>query len=611
MGRKTLPNELTQYHQQRQHHHGTNAHWRNIPAQITVRAQHQAFACKAGKDRRNVHQRVERVALQQPGDAQEWLNEHFVVQPVKAPGVVPPGTQQTARRAVGDRGHQRTLTQPQPCGNQDTGNCHDAWGDFQRQHAAMFQLGRCRQYAVQRRHNQRPHEGRQHHQHNQRQVMGNPLPGVRMNLLFTVEDDEDHTEGVQRGHERADQTRHHQIDMAVSHRPGKDFVFTEEARGNQRQRGERGATDQEAGIHQRNRLTQATHLEDVLFVMTGQNHRAGRQEQQRFEERMGHQMENRRVPRLYAQRQEHVANLAHGRVREYTFDVGLHQRGKACQHQRNRPNDTHQMQHFRRHQEQAVSTGNQVDTGGYHGGSVDQRGDRRWASHRVRKPGLQRQLRGFTHGTAQQHQRCPHQHVIACGKVRRRQFHHFAEVQRAQLVVENEQREREEHVTHAGYHEGFHRRRAVLRIGVVETDQQIGAQAHAFPAQIHQQQVIGQYQNHHAGDKQVGVGEEAGVALFTAHVPGGEHVDQETDPGHHREHGQRQAVQHQVETDIEITDGHPRPQRLAERLLTVSEEVDACVRRHQRGQTNRANPHGGGEVFRPAPAREGQQDKAN
>ena len=143
---------------------------------------------------------------------------------------------------------------------------------------------------------------------------------------------------------------------------------------------------------------------------------------------MRHQVENGRVPRLNAQRQEHVTNLAHGGVREHAFDVGLHQRGKACQHQRNRTDNTHQMQNFRGHQEQAMGTRNQVDTGGDHGRGVNQRGDRGWTRHRVGQPCLQRQLRGFTHSATQQHQRCPPQHVVACFEVRRRQFHHFAEV---------------------------------------------------------------------------------------------------------------------------------------------------------------------------------------
>ena len=104
-----------------------------------------------------------------------------------------------------------------------------------------------------------------------------------------------------------------------------------------------------------------------------------------FKERVSHQVENRRIPCLHAKREEHVANLAHGRVSENTFDVGLYQRGKTGQQQRNRPDNTHQMQNFRRHQEQAVGTGDQVDTRGYHRCGVDQRGDRRRARHRVSK----------------------------------------------------------------------------------------------------------------------------------------------------------------------------------------------------------------------------------
>lgn len=94
-----------------------------------------------------------------------------------------------------------------------------------------------------------------------------------------------------------------------------------------------------------------------------------------------------------------------------------------------------------------MGTSDQVDTGGHHGSGVDQRGDRRRAGHRVGKPGLQRKLRRFTDRAAQQHQRRPHQHVVAVSKVRWRQLDHFAEVQRAQFVVEDEQREGEEYVT--------------------------------------------------------------------------------------------------------------------------------------------------------------------
>ncbi len=107
--------------------------------------------------------------------------------------------------------------------------------------------------------------------------------------------------------------------------------------------------------------------------MAGEDHRTGRQEQQRFKERVRHQVENRRIPCLHAQRREHVTNLAHRRVGEYAFDIRLHQRGETGHQQRHRTNNTHQMQHIRRQQEQTMGTGNQVDARGHHGGGVDQR----------------------------------------------------------------------------------------------------------------------------------------------------------------------------------------------------------------------------------------------
>lgn len=88
-------------------------------------------------------------------------------------------------------------------------------------------------------------------------------------------------------------------------------------------------------------------------------------------------------------------------------------------------------------------------------------------------------------------------------------------------------------------------------------------------------------------------------------------MNKETHTSDHREHGQRQAVQHQVKTDVKVAYRHPRPQRLAVCLLTVSEEVNADKGSYQRRQAHRANAHDRRDVFRPAPTGERQQDEAN
>ena len=77
-GNTTLSNS-TQYHQQCQNHHCANAHRCHIPAQVSVLAEQQATASEAGKDCRNVHQCIERIALKQPGHAEERFNEHAII----------------------------------------------------------------------------------------------------------------------------------------------------------------------------------------------------------------------------------------------------------------------------------------------------------------------------------------------------------------------------------------------------------------------------------------------------------------------------------------------------------------------------------------------------
>ncbi len=97
---------------------------------------------------------------------------------------------------------------------------------------------------------------------------------------------------------------------------------------------------------------------------------------------------------------------------------------------------------------------------------------------------------------------------------------------------------------------------------VPEADQQVAAEADALPAEVEEQQVVGQHQHQHRGDEEVHVGEEAAVAVVVAHVLGRVEVDEKADEGDDQHHQTRQRIE--VEADLRLEAGHgdPGPQDL-------------------------------------------------
>ena len=392
----------------------------------------------------------------------------------------------------------------------------------------------------------------------------------------------------------------------------QDLVLREEARG-EREGAERQRADQHAPVDEGDVLAQAAHAEDVLLVVHGEDHGARRQEQQRLEEGVRHQVEHRRLVGADALGQEHVADLAHGRVGEDLLDVGLHQGDEAGHQQGDRTDHAHRLQRQRREVEQRVGAGDEVDAGGDHGRGVDQRRDRGRAGHRVRQPGLQRQLRRLAHRAAEQ-QQADHRHQL--GAVERhvggRGGGEFLDVERAELPEQDEQADGHEGVADAGDDEGLAGRRAIGRVLVPEADQQVGGEAHALPAEVEEQQVVAQHQEQHARNEQVHVAEEARVALVAAHVPAGEQVDEEAHAGDDPQHGQRQRVEAQRELRCEAAHRHPLPEHLGvgAALRWAAEELAAGDQRGERRDADRTDADDGCRVLRDAPAREGEDEEA-
>ena len=134
------------------------------------------------------------------------------------------------------------------------------------------------------------------------------------------------------------------------------------------------------------------------------NHAAGAEEQQRFEERVRHQVQDAGRKCAGAEAQEHVAQLRNGRVGEDLLNVVLREADGGGEERGGEADDRDDIQRERRVQINLRAARDHVDAGGDHGGGVDQRGDRRGAGHRVGQPDVERNLRRFSGRADQQQQ---------------------------------------------------------------------------------------------------------------------------------------------------------------------------------------------------------------
>ena len=109
----------------------------------------------------------------------------------------------------------------------------------------------------------------------------------------------------------------------------------------------------------------------------------------------------------------------------------------------------------------------------------------------------------------------------------------------------------EAHVADARDDERFFARVGRRFLQEPEADQQVAAQAHAFPSDEHHDQVRGQHQRQHEEHEQIQVAEEAVVAAFVRHVAGRIDVDQHADEGNHQQHHHGKLVHLQREIHAE------------------------------------------------------------
>ena len=229
------------------------------------------------------------------------------------------------------------------------------------------------------------------------------------------------------------------------------------------------------------------------------NDDARAEEQQRLEERVGHQVEQRCAHARGAQRHEHQPELRDGGVRQHLLDVVLYGGQQASENRRDGPDDQRRLQDAGGCLEYRQHARNQVDAGGDHRRGVNQRRCRRGASHRIRQPHMQRHLGGLAHGGDQESDRGGDGHTGAPGWNRRQDV---GELPRADRLVDDHEGEEEAQVSDAGGQKRLLRgpsRRLEL---VPEADQEVRAQPHELPADEEQQEVVGKHEGEHGSGEQ-------------------------------------------------------------------------------------------------------------
>ncbi len=369
----------------------------------------------------------------------------------------------------------------------------------------------------------------------------------------------------------------------------KLFNFSCSSRnGEGRHAGEREAADDEAAERERQRLAEARHPVERLVARHRADDRARRHEQQRLEEGVRHQVEEAGGVGAGRDAHDHVADLRHRRVCDHSLDVGLHQRDRAGDEERRAADDRADVGGRLRVLEERVHAGDEVDAGGHHRGGVDQGGDRRRALHRVRQPGVERDLRGLRERADQQQDAAGDERaVVRVERARVDLGERAEEVERAAVAQDEEGPEHEadvaEHVDDEGLDAGARRRPAP----VPEGDQQVRGGADEPPADDQDEEVRRQDQQQHREDEEVEVCEVARVASVALHVADRVEVDQRRDPRDHEDHVDRQRVDEDRQLRVDAGRDGVVPQRGDELAVRRGVALQRDQRRDRRGERER------------------------
>ena len=210
--------------------------------------------------------------------------------------------------------------------------------------------------------------------------------------------------GDKRGRETRDPHQHRAAALRPFEGSLENQVLTEEAR-KRRHTGQRQPAHCEPSrspAHRAGQPAESAHVDDPAH---GMHHTARGQEEQRFEERMRREVEHAGGHHHDAHGQEHVAQLADGRIGEDPLKVPFNQGHGGGEERRHRTDGRHHGQGVSGVEKQGMQPRDHVHACGDHRRGVDKGRDRRRAFHRVGQPDVQRQLRRLSGGAGKEQQR--------------------------------------------------------------------------------------------------------------------------------------------------------------------------------------------------------------
>ena len=373
---------------------------------------------------------------------------------------------------------------------------------------------------------------------------------------LAAEDGEVEPERVEAGEERADEPGgvERRAERRVQReRRGDDAVLRPEA-SEDRDAGERERADEEREVRPRHDRSQPAHLADVLLAAQVMDDEASAHEQQRLEEGVRHQVEDRVAVRADAGREEHVADLRHRRVGDDALDVPLHERDHSRDEERDRSEDRSEVLHVGGGLEDRARANEQVYARGHHRRRVDQRGDGRRALHRVGEPGVERDLGRLRDRAAEQSER---DEVHRRRRQRVDVLEDAEELERSRLPDQEHGRESERGVADRVHHEGLLRGSDRLRTVVPEPDEQVRREADEAPADEQEEEVPRLDEHQHRKDEERHVREVATLLVVARHVPHRVPDDEPADPRDDEHHRARERVEQDLHLHLEVAGGEP------------------------------------------------------